>query len=243
MPEQTESRGVREPRRFADDPGDSLDVQPGDVWQVGEHILAAGDLERGDARRLLEFVGENPTLSYVDPPWNQGQATRFRHQGGAEGETKFRQLLGEVIEAVHYASHSALVEMGVREWPTLRQLIRDHGGLLCDVYGITYDRKNAAVLARASWTTSGQTSVRSPDLEGADDAVTPGLAIAFWTQPDDLVFDPCLGRGLTAIEADRIGRRCVGLELNPRRVAVAVSKLAHSERPARKIATLEGGRG
>lgn len=45
------------------------------------------------------------------------------------------------------------------------------------------------------------------------------------TKPDDLVLDPFMGAGTTAVVAERLGRRYVGAELNPSYVSIAASRL------------------
>lgn len=44
------------------------------------------------------------------------------------------------------------------------------------------------------------------------------------TRPGDLVLDPYLGSGSTLIAAEKIGRRCVGIELDPRYVDAVVRR-------------------
>ncbi len=39
-----------------------------------------------------------------------------------------------------------------------------------------------------------------------------------------MIFDPFLGSGTTLIAAERLGRRCYGLELEPKYCDVAVSR-------------------
>lgn len=46
------------------------------------------------------------------------------------------------------------------------------------------------------------------------------------SHPDDIVLDPFLGSGTTAEAALREGRRCVGIEIEPRYIAVAAARLA-----------------
>lgn len=49
-------------------------------------------------------------------------------------------------------------------------------------------------------------------------------AIECFTQPGDLVLDPFVGGGTTAIEAMRLGRRCVAADLNPLATFVTAAK-------------------
>ena len=47
------------------------------------------------------------------------------------------------------------------------------------------------------------------------------------TDPDDIVLDPFLGTGTTAIAAKALGRHFVGIEIDPQYLRIAKSKLAH----------------
>jgi DNA modification methylase len=49
-------------------------------------------------------------------------------------------------------------------------------------------------------------------------------AIGNSSRPGDLVLDPFLGSGTTMIAAERLGRRCYGMEIEPRYVDVAVRR-------------------
>lgn len=51
-------------------------------------------------------------------------------------------------------------------------------------------------------------------------------AIRDCSHPGDLILDPCLGSGVTALAAHRTGRICVGIEIDPLYVDVAVKRLA-----------------
>ncbi len=48
--------------------------------------------------------------------------------------------------------------------------------------------------------------------------------IEFHTQPGEICYDPFLGSGTTMIAAERLGRRCYGMEIEPRYVDVAVRR-------------------
>ncbi|KKL17289.1 hypothetical protein LCGC14_2487030, partial [marine sediment metagenome] len=49
-------------------------------------------------------------------------------------------------------------------------------------------------------------------------------AITNSSRPGDLVLDPFLGSGTTLIAAERLGRRCYALEIEPRYVQVAIER-------------------
>ena len=55
------------------------------------------------------------------------------------------------------------------------------------------------------------------------------IFLADYTQPGDLVFDPFAGFGTTLIVAERLGRRALGLELMPDRVALVRERLSHPD--------------
>lgn len=57
----------------------------------------------------------------------------------------------------------------------------------------------------------------------------PTWFIKLFTLPGDLVLDPFLGSGTTAVAAQQIGRRCIGIELNPDYFQVAQQRLESAE--------------
>ena len=50
----------------------------------------------------------------------------------------------------------------------------------------------------------------------------PGILISYFTNPNDVVLDPFCGSGTTLIEAHKLGRKCIGIDINP--IAVLMSK-------------------
>ena len=50
------------------------------------------------------------------------------------------------------------------------------------------------------------------------------IMLANSSRPGDPILDPFLGSGTTMIAAERLGRRCYGMEIEPRYVDVAVRR-------------------
>jgi len=202
--------------------GDRWPVASGDIWKVGNHILACGDLEQGDGMKLLQTINLQPDMVYVDPPWNAGNACSFRTKAGVSRKVDFESFLQSLLNVVSRSQGDIYIEMGRQETERLLRLIMANGGKVMNVWGITYYRKNPCHLVRCTWCESHEIEV---DFTGMDDDDTPAIAMFHSTQKGQWVFDPCLGRGLTSLVAQRLDRRCVGLELHPRRLACAIDKL------------------
>jgi len=53
----------------------------------------------------------------------------------------------------------------------------------------------------------------------------PGWFIKLFTQPGDVVLDPFLGSGTTAVAAKQLDRRCIGIEINSEYIQLAQERL------------------
>ena len=110
-------------------------VQPGDMWQLGEHRLLCGDATtRADIDRLM--AGTTATVMFTDPPWNVaiGQDSNPHHRqrpGMANDDLApvvFQALLdGFAAEARRVVTGDLYVILGASEWPTLDLALRKAG--------------------------------------------------------------------------------------------------------------------
>jgi hypothetical protein len=184
--------------------------------------LACGDLERGAALELVERFGPIH-LAYVDPPWGSGNARSFRRAAGDPRAVDYPALLQALLAALRHAPQVAYVEMGNQWVALLTDLIAASDGTVLACWPITYYHRHPCSLLRITWQTG--IPVLLADPAGLDDEETPVWAIQHETEAGDWVFDPCIGQGLTARAAHALGRRCLGMELNPRRLAVTIDRL------------------
>lgn len=53
----------------------------------------------------------------------------------------------------------------------------------------------------------------------------PYRLIKFFTYPDDLVIDPFMGSGTTALACIKTGRKCIGFEIDPAYIAMASERI------------------
>ena len=54
-------------------------------------------------------------------------------------------------------------------------------------------------------------------------------AIEKYSNPNDLILDPFLGSGTTAVAAKQVGRRYIGIEISPEYCKIAEQRLAQEE--------------
>lgn len=208
------------------DAGDKWPVKAGEVWGVGDHLFTCIDLTMpSDFRRLESMVRgvKKPRISYVDPPWNPGNATAFRTKAGLARKSDFPELLDNVLRAVKLAMELAFIEFGRSHLASLKAACDRAGVDVLRVWDTTYYSKRPSHLVAVSLKSS--MSHQLGDYTSMDDLYTPGKVIEEHTLPGDYVLDPCVGRGLTAVRAHELGRVCVGGELHPRRLAVTLDKL------------------
>src|SRR5579885_1776269 len=59
----------------------------------------------------------------------------------------------------------------------------------------------------------------------------PSWFIKLFTQPGDVVLDPFLGSGPTAVAARQLGRHCIGIEIDPKYIQIANQRLDAMQLP------------
>ena len=216
------------------DAGDRYPVTPNTLWAAGPHLLACGDLTTPHYTALLNpaRVGAiRIPLVYVDPPWNQGLLTGFRTKAKAPVSeltfTEFLIALLRPLTTIHPRPPQPTILMEgstqAKAMEAVTDAIDDIPDLVCRAtWNITYSKTKPGILYELGAPSSEplRTSFHS-----MDDVDTPAHAIEHYTEPGNFVLDPCLGRGLTAVAAQTLSRRCIGMELHPRRLACTLDTL------------------
>jgi hypothetical protein len=191
------------------DEGRRFPVEPRDVWTVGAHWFACGDILD------LDPILDSPvTLVYTDPPWQQGNVNSFRTKAGLpKAEHSWLDLYRRIVELAGDAP--CWIEGGVRQAEQVQVVLP---GPSTAMFEITYYRKHPCVLHYSG-------PVPPPvDPTGVDDEHTPAHVLAAY-EPG-LVLDLCAGRGLTARAAYKQGWDSFNVELGPHRVSAALARLS-----------------
>ena len=189
-----------------------------------KQILAVGDLCGEGGVWLMEQLASLPRmrLVYSDPPWNPGNAKYWRTHAGDTTRVAYSELLlawckvvvasgatDVFCEQSHIDKHRQMLFDAVAETPEfpplLEQWIVYYGSLGCI-------RPNS-LLHFGEWPISSNPANR------CNAAMTREVFLGFPNLAQGWVLDPCIGKGMTSRMAHQFGMNCLGLELNPKRLA------------------------
>ncbi len=241
----------------AKDPG----VQRDDVFRLGDHRIMCGDsADKSDVGRLV--AGETPRVMVTDPPYGVAYEPESRKRKRpitnddlGEGQSEFwmRAFSAWPLEGDAYVFSpsgpliqtlcASIVAAGIEhhQWLiwTKDRLVLGHSH-----YHYRHEHVFYGWKGKTSWQGSrkedsvweekrSQASPQHPTMK----PVAPcQRAIENSSGSNDLVVDPFLGSGKTVIAAERTGRRCYGMEIDPRYCRVAISRWeAFSSAKAEKV--------
>ena len=214
-------------------------VETGQMWQLGEHLLVCGDCT--DAAVVARVMaGEKATLAPVDPPYNVG----FDYDGETVDDSK-------IAEA--YETFS-------REWFGVCQSVSERQIVTPGCYNLAswlrwFDAYHWGPWTKTNSMTNGRVSrfwcwepvlffgehwgkKRHSDVFDYPIGQQKGVAnhpcpkpLAMWedlltnySEPGDVIYEAFLGSGTTLIACERLGRRCRAVEISPGYVAVALER-------------------
>ena len=226
--------------------------RPGDLWRLGAHRLICGDATDAETvARLLDGVA--PHLMVTDPPYGVAYDPAWRNGTGAAKTKRTGKVLnddradwreawalfpGDVAYIWHGALHAGTVAesltatgFGIRAqivWAKERLVLsRGH-------YHWQHEPCWYAVRGKGHWSGDRkQSTLWSIPNRDQDAATVHGTQkpvevmrrpILNNSSPGQAVYEPFSGSGTTLIAAETTGRVCLGLELDPAYVDVAVAR-------------------
>jgi DNA modification methylase len=245
--------GLTDPDDAPDLP-ESTDIQPGDLFALGDHRLLCGDAASADDLARLTF-GEPAAMAFTDPPWNvaigRDSNPRHRQRRGLANDDLPPDAFGALLDGfaaglVEYVSGDVYCILGAAEWPTLDRALRAAGfHWSATIIWV----KDAFVLGRSKyhrryepiwygWRSRSSFHAgrdlddvwevprprRSPEHPTMKPVALVAQAIANSSRPGEVVLDPFVGSGTTLIAAEELGRRCDAMDIDPRYVQVAIAR-------------------
>jgi hypothetical protein len=172
---------------------------------------------------LPAFMREADTL-FIDPPWSLANLRSFYTKADqphpATTYETFAETLMAHIDTI--APQTLFLEVGLSAFPWYLAACEARYPAVTS-YQSTYYRRPPN-RCRVIHATRGAHPLAYPHLNGLDEADI--IAWICREHPYACIGDLCMGTGLVGKHAYRAGRRFVGTELNPKRLAVLVEFIA-----------------
>jgi len=240
-------------------------TQAGDLWSLGPHRVLCGDsTDPASIQRLL--AGEVPQLMVADPPYGVQYDPAWRNEAGLSSTARTGKVRnddrvdwtavwqlypGDVAYVWHAGRHCGEVAANLHAagFQVRAQIIwaKNRFALSRGNYHWQHEPCWYAVRegGTAHWVGDrSQSTLWDIPVANDGDSTIHGtqkpvecMARPMRNHDAPVVLDPFLGSGSTMIAAHKLGRACLGLELDPAYVDVAVARW---ERATGKQALLDG---
>ena len=251
-----------------DDPGPGEPPQEpvsrvGDLWLLGDHRLLCGDSRAPENYDRL-MLGEQADLVWTDPPYGvsyEGKAGDIQNDSAEGLRDLLQRSLGAAIQHSKEGAPWYVAAPAGPQFLDFAQVLTDLGVWRQTLVWV----KNALVLGHSDfhyrheallygWRPGGKHTpppdrkqdtvwefdrpAHSPDHPTMKPVGLVAHALRLSSMKGGLVLDPFLGSGTVLVGCEQLGRRCRGLEIDPRYADVIVRRWQDL---TGKEATLESG--
>jgi hypothetical protein len=195
--------------------GSRYPVKVGELWRCGVSLLGCIDLLKlGPGSSIL---GDFDVV-YTDPPWNASVLSTFYGNVGRPppGREFYLTIHRKIVQLARDKPIWLEGTWRRAEFDRIHELLP---GPFTARFPITWARGQSFCALHYS-------GAHQPpcDPSGLDDLDTPGFVLSHYGV-SGIVFDPCMGSGTTALAARAVGWASVGVDLSPRRISQALSRL------------------
>lgn len=198
------------------EPSSKITVSEGEWWRLGEHLLYCGDSSSNKFKDSLPHV----SLAFSDPPYNV-EAADWDHDFVWQHD-----YLADVADIVAVTPGIASIKSFLRQtempyrWSLggfiSNGMIRGAVGYGNWIYATIFSNhsiyRQAQDAMRFSITTSETLETQH---KGRKPSELMSYIVDTFSDEGDTVIDPFLGSGQTLLACERLGRSCVGAEIEP----------------------------
>ena len=202
-------------------------------------------IEQGDCLELMKSMsGKCVDLILTDPPYGKkadkgthgfGSAKNRKYTGGWDAEVPPKEVFDEmfriaknvIIFGGNYFAHMLPPSNCWIVWDKKGDIAFQNPFADCELIYTSFKKPVKKVVFKQQGFITDSKDQRYHPTQKPSELVQ--MLIEQWTEPGDIVFDPFLGSGTTAIAAVNTGRHYIGFELNPGYFDIACKRLDEAE--------------
>lgn len=204
-----------------------IEVKPGDVFVAGPHRFSCSDIEKENCCELLD-IPEKIYMVYSDPPWNPGNAKMWRTisklDGGVGRAVNWDNFLSSLIKCILFPNPEHIfIESGVKQTQEfIEHALKNGFPAYQKTWNVFYNYTHPNRISYFS-----NTNTFSGNPWGMKNEPMTRHVFEHLAESGKIVFDPCIGLGMTARMAHNFNMICYGNELNPKRLEKTLLWLAN----------------
>ena len=228
-------------------------VKRGDIWQLGEHRVMCGDsTSSDDVAKLMN--GEKADMVFTDPPYGMNLDTDYSKIKGSKkakikgGGKKYNKVIGdhndfkpELITTIykHFGYCKEVFIWGADYFAEHIENRNDGSWIVWDkrggeeadkIVGSCFElcwskQKHKKDIARIKWMGAfGYADARNRVHPTQKPLALVEWFFKKWGKENDLITDVYLGSGSTLIIAEKLKRKCYGMELDEKYCDVIINR-------------------
>lgn len=229
----------------AEELNETWQVQPGDLWEIPSqatpgkaHRLMCGDSTKSeDVARLMG--GEKADAVITDPPYGINHDTDYtRFSGGLSDSRNFGDPIrgdSTPFNPVRLLDYKFVILWGANAysdklpcgtWLVWDKRYEGQEKILSDGEVAWFNSGHGVYIFNYTWNGFLREDERGKTLHPTQKPVALFEWCFTYIKSAQLIFDPYCGSGPVMAAAERTGRICYGMEIEPKYIAVALERLA-----------------
>ena len=194
-----------------------------EFYKAGKHLFCCGDIEEDAIEVFVRTFNIKAEFVYSDPPWSKGNAKYWRTMAGNKRDVDIKRFWEKFCHGVLLvAPEFIFIEQGVTHYRDFIEVAHSNNfPRLQNKWKVFYKSGNKLYENVLLFFSDYHLDLDPSGLHGLrmTDCVFNDVK-----DKVSSVFDPCIGKGMTAKLAHKHDMICYGVELNRKRLNVVLDR-------------------
>ena len=210
------------------------EIKQKDLFRIEDNYFLCGDLEENHFDIIIKLLkGKNIYMVYSDPPWNKGNARYWRTHAGLSREVDFYNNFlpiffsnVEILNPIYF-----FMEVPFKNYERILDIAKQKNFIIKGNWIVYYGASVTLNYIKCCGRPNRIICFSKKEIPSDFDPIgLKGIALteyvfSYFHKKNEIVVDPCIGRGMTSRIAYKYNMHCYGMELNPKRLELTLQWL------------------